>query len=410
MALTAASARHQRSLAAVRAWWRVTHPAPSLAQRLDVLYTAAIVIAIFGALAYGTASSALAQVVTAHRLAVFGPSLAMIAVLVAAQWGAYQGPVVFSLADVAHLLGAPLPRRGLAVETARGRARRWRGGGSGGIGGADRRSRRPRARCRGRSGGRLDRRSGRAGGAGRGGNLGGAALGTVRADRQASELAGGARGGSARARLRRGPGRSQDRLMVGPVGLGRAVRRERPTSRAARRTAHPDARDGSGRGSGHSRQRRLSHRTPSAPRRRPCERDRVADQPRRAHGPASNRSRRGTTHAKPGRPEPAARCDRVARSASVDENARDRLARRGRDRARAGTRRRGGGTRERGDGALPAQRQTPCRGGGGDDPRVPRSFAHAVAPALRARHAQPRTGPAAPAPRPRPARPHSDPA
>ena len=115
MALTVASPGNQRSLAAVRAWWRATHPAPSLTQRLDVLYTAAIVIAIFGALAYGTASSALAQVVTAHRLAVFGPSLAMIAMLVVAQWGAYQGPVVFSLADVAHLLGAPLPRRGLAV-------------------------------------------------------------------------------------------------------------------------------------------------------------------------------------------------------------------------------------------------------------------------------------------------------
>jgi hypothetical protein len=115
MALTVASPGNQQSLAAVRAWWRVTHPAPSLAQRLDVLYTTAIVIAIFGALAYGTASSALAQVVTAHRLAVFGPTLAMIAVLAAARWGAYQGPVVFSLADVAHLLGAPLPRRGLAA-------------------------------------------------------------------------------------------------------------------------------------------------------------------------------------------------------------------------------------------------------------------------------------------------------
>ena len=88
MALTVApSAGNQRSLAAVRAWWRVTHPAPSLAQRLDVLYTAAIVIAIFGALAYGTANSALAQVVTAHWLAVFGPSLAMISMLVTAHCG-----------------------------------------------------------------------------------------------------------------------------------------------------------------------------------------------------------------------------------------------------------------------------------------------------------------------------------
>ena len=76
MALSAASPGNRQSLAAVRAWWRVMHPAPSLAQRLDVLYTAAIVIAIFGALAYGTASSALAQVVTAHWLAVFGPALA----------------------------------------------------------------------------------------------------------------------------------------------------------------------------------------------------------------------------------------------------------------------------------------------------------------------------------------------
>src|ERR1700716_3318285 len=30
-------------------------------------------------------------------------------------WGAYQGPIVFSVPDVAFLLGAPLPRRALAV-------------------------------------------------------------------------------------------------------------------------------------------------------------------------------------------------------------------------------------------------------------------------------------------------------
>ena len=44
------------------------HPPPSLGQRLDIAYTVAIVGAIFGALAYGTASSALAQVVTPEWL------------------------------------------------------------------------------------------------------------------------------------------------------------------------------------------------------------------------------------------------------------------------------------------------------------------------------------------------------
>ena len=80
-----------------------------------MLYTIALVGGMFGALAYGTASSALAQVVTPHSLAVFGPSLALLAVLLAMHWGAYQGPVVFSVPDVAFLLGAPLPRRALAV-------------------------------------------------------------------------------------------------------------------------------------------------------------------------------------------------------------------------------------------------------------------------------------------------------
>ena len=74
-----------------------------------MLYTIALVGGIFGALAYGTASSALAQVVTPHSLAVFGPSLALLAVLLAMQWGAYQGPIVFSVPDVAFLLGAPCP-------------------------------------------------------------------------------------------------------------------------------------------------------------------------------------------------------------------------------------------------------------------------------------------------------------
>jgi hypothetical protein len=114
-AVAAAPAASAQRLARVREWWRATHPPPSLGQRLDFLYTVAIMTAIGGALAYGTASSALAQVVTPEWLAHYGPSLALVALLLALRWGVYQGPVVFTVPDVAHLLGAPLPRSGLAL-------------------------------------------------------------------------------------------------------------------------------------------------------------------------------------------------------------------------------------------------------------------------------------------------------
>jgi hypothetical protein len=104
-----------RRLAAVRAWWRVRHPPPSLGRRLDVAYTAAITVAILGAVAYGTAGSALAEILTPARLEAFGPAAALAALVLIARWGAYQGPVVFTVADVAFLLGAPLPRRGLTA-------------------------------------------------------------------------------------------------------------------------------------------------------------------------------------------------------------------------------------------------------------------------------------------------------
>ena len=115
LAVAPSTADSLRNLREVRAWWRAHHPAASLGHRLELLYTIALVGGIFGALAYGTASSALAQVVTPHSLAVFGPSLALLAVLLAMHWGAYQGPVVFSVPDIAFLLGAPLPRQALAV-------------------------------------------------------------------------------------------------------------------------------------------------------------------------------------------------------------------------------------------------------------------------------------------------------
>jgi len=103
-----------RRLAAVRAWWRVRHPPPSLARRLDIAYTTTLVAAILGAVAYGTAGSALADVLSPERLERFGPPAALVALVLMARWGAFQGPVVFTVPDVGFLLSAPLPRRRLS--------------------------------------------------------------------------------------------------------------------------------------------------------------------------------------------------------------------------------------------------------------------------------------------------------
>ena len=122
------------ALADVRWWWRAQHPGPGLWRQLDVIYTMAISVAILGGWAYGLASSALAEVVTRDAIATFGPPFALLALLATAQWGAYQGPVVYSVADIAYLLGAPLPRRGLAWQRlVRGLA--W-GAGAGAVAGA----------------------------------------------------------------------------------------------------------------------------------------------------------------------------------------------------------------------------------------------------------------------------------
>src|SRR5436190_5620596 len=98
-ALSVSATAGDRNLAAVRRWWRLRHPPPSIAKRLYLLYTTALASVVVGALAYGTASSALAQLVTPDWLARFGPALAALAILAAAHWGAYQGPVVFSVPD-----------------------------------------------------------------------------------------------------------------------------------------------------------------------------------------------------------------------------------------------------------------------------------------------------------------------
>lgn len=100
---------------AVRAWWRLVHPPPTLIKRLEPVYYVLITLGIGGPFAYGTASTALAAVATPRAVAAWGPGLALLALWAGARWGAAQGPVVFSLPDVAHLLGAPLDRAGLAL-------------------------------------------------------------------------------------------------------------------------------------------------------------------------------------------------------------------------------------------------------------------------------------------------------
>jgi hypothetical protein len=100
---------------AVRAWWRVTRPGRSLGARLDTLYMVAISTGIFGALLYGTASSALATTITPATVPQWGPAVALVGLVAIARWGTWQGPVVFAAPDVAFLLGAPLSRRALAA-------------------------------------------------------------------------------------------------------------------------------------------------------------------------------------------------------------------------------------------------------------------------------------------------------
>src|SRR5262249_48230585 len=107
--------RVSAQVATVRAWWRVKRPGRSLGTRLDALYMVAITTGIFGALLYGTASSALSQVITPEAMAEWGPAILLVGLALTARWGTWQGPVVFAEPDVGFLLGAPLSRRALAA-------------------------------------------------------------------------------------------------------------------------------------------------------------------------------------------------------------------------------------------------------------------------------------------------------
>ncbi|UGS35417.1 hypothetical protein [Capillimicrobium parvum] len=99
----------------VRAWWRVRHPPPSIARRLDVAYMVAITVGMVGALTYGTTSTVLSRWITPSSAEVWGPSVLLVVLWLAARWGGVQGPVVYAQADVAFLLQAPLSRRALAA-------------------------------------------------------------------------------------------------------------------------------------------------------------------------------------------------------------------------------------------------------------------------------------------------------
>ena len=75
-ALAPAPLDGRAALAAVRAWWQVHHPPPTVAQRLDLAYTVVFVGGMYALLGYGATSSALAKVLTPRVLAADGPPVA----------------------------------------------------------------------------------------------------------------------------------------------------------------------------------------------------------------------------------------------------------------------------------------------------------------------------------------------
>ena len=99
----------------VRRFWQTVLEPPSLLRRLEPAYYVLITLVIAGPFVYGTAREALAEVATPRALETWGPSIALVGLLALVRWGAVQGPVIFSVADVAQLLGAPLRRAELVL-------------------------------------------------------------------------------------------------------------------------------------------------------------------------------------------------------------------------------------------------------------------------------------------------------
>jgi hypothetical protein len=86
---------------------------PSLGVRAERIYTAVLVGAIGLAVVWGAIGEAVRTVVQPESWAAWGPPLLLAAVVAALRLGVWQGPVVFSAADVAHLLRAPVRRAAL---------------------------------------------------------------------------------------------------------------------------------------------------------------------------------------------------------------------------------------------------------------------------------------------------------
>jgi hypothetical protein len=110
--LTTAAAER---LADVRHFERYARPPKPLGTRLEAVYILALATGTVGLLIYGTASSVLADWITADRMAIWGPSVMLVGLALVGRWGTWQGPVVFRPADIGFLLGAPLPRAGLVT-------------------------------------------------------------------------------------------------------------------------------------------------------------------------------------------------------------------------------------------------------------------------------------------------------
>lgn len=104
------------TVSAVRRFQATARRGPGTGQRIQAIYIAILVTLIATTFVYKAAHTALAQVVNQVEVARWGPSLVLLALLAAGYWGIVQGPVVFSVADLGHLvLGAPLPRRALVT-------------------------------------------------------------------------------------------------------------------------------------------------------------------------------------------------------------------------------------------------------------------------------------------------------